>query len=300
MAMEDKMQKIIDYVTMQMTQAEETAFESAMAEDEDLRVAVLLEQLRFNNIHKKIKENLHVNDIPGDLKLSWWANHKKLLLSAASVVLAVAVWGIIEKVNLDNKAEVSSFFAVNPIESEIKAKDNKHDSLNITSLRAPVVSLNEKTNKRKRMPSGLVFKTDSYYIGIADSVFNLDKITWQNESAGDIINPGTISLSEKALKAYENGDSATVHQFYRINPSDELGLKLEGCILFKYRQFDEAALVFHKLATYECCYKMAEWNELLCYAARYRDRHQAFVSLAEQIKGKHHTSLINELLLKLQ
>jgi len=302
--MENNKDKILDYVTMQMDEAAEQAFEAAMAEDEDLRILVRLEQLRFKNIHQRVAKQLVVNESNTSQKLKdfWWNKHKWPLLAAASILLVFSVWLIKEHVASDigKDAALSYFFKINETDLEI-IKEEK--TTGPVQLIVPKI-VHSETKKTKKTIKKEEFHAnklgDSFYINISKiyfdtSLYQIDVPAGSFPTIDSIPRSGQTE-SEQARAAYEKGDSAFVHQYYRRNPTDELAISLEGGILYKYQQFDEAALVFQKLQSHKGYKVIAEWNELLCYAARYNYRKKDFNGLADRIKGKHHKAALTELL----
>lgn len=304
--MENNKDKILDYVTMQMSEEAEQSFEAAMAEDEDLRILVRLEQLRFRNIHQRVVKQLVVNDTNAHQKLEivWWIKHKQLLLAAASVLLIFSAWLIIEQRAsiLMREEAVSCFFEIEQTALNIKETQNNSqaDLSNFPKITDPDTILKESVIKKELNPR---IKDDFYYVNVSKiyldtSLYAID-VSAGGVPKSDSIPKSKQTESERALAAYSIGDSASIHQYYRRNPTDELAISLEAGVLYKYQQFDDAALVFKKLQSFDGSKKIAEWNELMCYAARYNYRKKDFDALVDRIQGKHHKNDLAELLYKI-
>jgi len=320
--MADQKNKITRYVTGDMDEDEEIAFEAEMADNDDLRLHVQLEQLRFANIQRRVSAALEADDLKkmpssteeGDLmpdaisgrglkvvfsklktNVAWrWA------AAAIFIGLAVGIWFIAtdtpDQAIADEGKKTEQEKEIVPPDSTVDSSVAiiKHDDKIIVAGTAPApadTGLSTAISKRKTLYA------PSYYTQLVQKIYKRYKKEIETASE-DEAPPLSTDEHELAFLGYVNKDSAIVYAYYEKYPDDRRAVEWKARYLLENDRFEEAAPLFAQLKTFRKRKSIGEWNELLCYAALYPSHKKEFHELAAKIKrdGRHHQQELAELL----
>ena len=292
--MEDKTEKIIDYLIGRLSKEETSHFSKQIEEDEGLsqeveKWATVLKATssegkdftEFYDISRKIiKEELNKNQQSVIQKPWFWA-----VMGIILIGIAYLFWSGSPKIELQSPTPIID-------STEMIASLSKPDSTDIV-IKMPTDTIGKQAKIKDIEPTSPSTSINSppsnenKYLALAQNQFFPYSLNSENRSLSDTV----ISQYDIALKAFQK---KAFHQVIKTLGTKELSniefLKLRANAYFYLNDFNSAAKDFQYLADHVIMVQeQSEWNLLLCQLAQNKVNDTSFLQLIKKVEDSEHS-----------
>jgi len=279
--MADNKDKIARYVTGVMDEDEEIAFEAEMANDDELRLHIQLEQIRFANIQRRMEAALESETVKktkgrkGHFFLKTWMALGLWRWVAAAVLVGLTVWYLLRLKEIEEPISTEKDL---PTAAQPKMETAPQTNLKPKQIEPPALPLRDHEK-------------------IARKAYNLGRPKAEVSTSGgqNLPTVGADSAAQ-AFHAYLEKDSAMVFTYYDRHPDDRRAVEWKARYLFEQRRYEEAAVLFTRLKSFRKYEDVGAWNELLCYAAQYQTKKRDFDRLEKVVRSSKYKEELDQLL----